>query len=216
MKKRYIFIISFLLALFVCVAFVGCDGNGGETDAVTPPEKLGELVFSKISERRTALTLNEGEEITYVITVENRNGYSVKLPVVDELPENTTFVSGDVTPSGKDISFFAELSAGETKKFSYKVKVNEDMGSERKILPATAKIYDKTAECNENYVGQTFSLLDEKYMTKGINAVEYSENVDPALVEYAQSLGKPVLAHKTGSEYADACSKFYNKLCEEQ
>ncbi|MBO7267344.1 MAG: glycogen/starch synthase [Bacteroidaceae bacterium] len=39
------------------------------------------------------------------------------------------------------------------------------------------------------------------------------ENIDPALVAYAESLGKPVLEYKEGSEYADACSNFYNQLC---
>lgn len=64
------------------------------------------------------------------------------------------------------------------------------------------------------------SPVDYKELTKLAiqwcdGVIQDSENVDPALVEYAQSLGKPVLAHKTGSEYADACSEFYNQLCEE-
>lgn len=40
------------------------------------------------------------------------------------------------------------------------------------------------------------------------------ENVDPTLLEYAQSLDKPILEYKTGAEYADACSEFYNQLHE--
>ena len=40
------------------------------------------------------------------------------------------------------------------------------------------------------------------------------ENVDPTLLEYAQSLNKPILEYKTGAEYADACSEFYNQLHE--
>ena len=43
--------------------------------------------------------------------------------------------------------------------------------------------------------------------------IQNDENVDPALIAYAQSLGKPVLEYKQGSEYADACSNFYNQLC---
>ena len=46
--------------------------------------------------------------------------------------------------------------------------------------------------------------------------IENCENADPALVEYARSLGKPVLEYKTGAEYADACSNFYNQLCEQE
>ena len=43
--------------------------------------------------------------------------------------------------------------------------------------------------------------------------IQNDENVDPALIAYAQSLGKPVLEYKQGNEYADACSNFYNQLC---
>ena len=42
--------------------------------------------------------------------------------------------------------------------------------------------------------------------------IQNYENVDPELIEYAHSLGKPVLDYKTGTEYADACSEFYNQL----
>ena len=42
--------------------------------------------------------------------------------------------------------------------------------------------------------------------------IQNSENVDPTLVDYAHSLGKPVLEYKTDTEYADACSEFYNQL----
>lgn len=41
-----------------------------------------------------------------------------------------------------------------------------------------------------------------------------SENVDQALIDYAQSLNKPVLEYKTGTEYSDSCSAFYNQLHE--
>lgn len=39
-----------------------------------------------------------------------------------------------------------------------------------------------------------------------------SENVDQSLVDYAQSLNKPMLEYKTGAEYADSCSAFYDQL----
>ena len=40
------------------------------------------------------------------------------------------------------------------------------------------------------------------------------ENPDASLVEYAQSLGKPMLEYKSGAEYAESCSAFYNQLHE--
>lgn len=43
-----------------------------------------------------------------------------------------------------------------------------------------------------------------------------SENIDATLVEYAHSLNKPVLEYKTGEEYGDACSEFYNQLSSQE
>lgn len=40
------------------------------------------------------------------------------------------------------------------------------------------------------------------------------ENVDPALVDYARSLNKPVLEYTAETEYAEKCSAFYNQLNE--
>ena len=42
-----------------------------------------------------------------------------------------------------------------------------------------------------------------------------SENADQTLVDYARSLNKPILEHKTGAEYAERCSEFYNQLHEQ-
>ena len=42
-----------------------------------------------------------------------------------------------------------------------------------------------------------------------------SENADQTLIDYARSLNKPVLEYKTGTEYAESCSAFYNQLHEE-
>ena len=41
-----------------------------------------------------------------------------------------------------------------------------------------------------------------------------SENADQTLVDYARSLGKPMLDYKTGAEYTEGCSEFYNQIYE--
>ena len=41
-----------------------------------------------------------------------------------------------------------------------------------------------------------------------------SENVDAELIEYARSLGKPVMEHKTGAEYNESCCALYDQLHE--
>lgn len=39
-----------------------------------------------------------------------------------------------------------------------------------------------------------------------------SPDVDPALIEYAESLGKPILLYPGDEDYADAYAEFYNKV----
>lgn len=50
-------------------------------------------------------------------------------------------------------------------------------------------------------------------------AIRYSDgvivngdNVSPALIEYAKSLGKPVMSKATDEEYAEACNNFYETI----
>ncbi len=50
-------------------------------------------------------------------------------------------------------------------------------------------------------------------------AVEYSDgviqqssNVDQAILDYAQSLGKPILNYQSPETFADACNSFYDKV----
>lgn len=41
-----------------------------------------------------------------------------------------------------------------------------------------------------------------------------SENINKELIEYAKSLGKPVLEHQSPEEYANACCNFYDLVME--
>ena len=58
----------------------------------------------------------------------------------------------------------------------------------------------------------TYQELSKIAIRWSDGVIQNSENTDPALIEYARSLGKPILEYKTGKEYADACSDFYNQL----
>lgn len=74
---------------------------------------------------------------------------------------------------------------------------------------------------DEAELGDITTPVDYKELTKmairwADGVIKNHENIDPAFVEYARSLGKPVLEYKTGAEYADACSQFYNQLCEQE
>lgn len=93
-------------------------------------------------------------------------------------------------------------------------------------------LYDDAFEATfpENYLKKILMKnMDEADLSEIVNPVNHhelskiairwadgviqnSENIDPALIDYARSLGKPVLEYKTGTEYADACSEFYDQF----
>jgi starch synthase len=46
--------------------------------------------------------------------------------------------------------------------------------------------------------------------------IQNSANVSEELIEYARKSGKPFLEYKEGTEYADACSEFYDQVWGDQ
>ncbi len=60
----------------------------------------------------------------------------------------------------------------------------------------------------------TYHELSKIAISWADGVVLNSATPDASLVEYAQSLGKPILEYKTGAEYAESCSAFYEQLYE--
>lgn len=69
-----------------------------------------------------------GDELTYTVTLANAGTVSGHAAVSDALPEGLEFVSGDegITADGAKLAFEADVAAGETKTFTYKVKVSDN------------------------------------------------------------------------------------------
>ena len=108
----------------------------------------------------------EGQEITYIITLDNSKGTAPDtVTVKDTVPEGTTFVEGSVKVDGSETENTAEnlangievrLDAGETKTVEFKVTVN-DINNEDSIRNIATVDDEPTEEIIHKYVESIIS-----------------------------------------------------------
>jgi len=171
-KKKIIFIalaavtLASVLAVFLLI--------GGK-------QKMNNISLEKTSSRNAAITVSPGDEITYTLILSNSGDKARKLTVKDKIPENTSFVSGEVTCNNGSLSWTAEVPAGERALCSYTVKVKNDASLlDGGIISApNAVVGKKEASCNPIYVATTLNSADRERLALGITVITYSEEVDP-------------------------------------
>ncbi|MBQ7624315.1 MAG: DUF11 domain-containing protein [Clostridia bacterium] len=102
--------------------------KGGEV-----PEKsknraknLQNVVVQKLCSKTIGQVIMPGEELTYTFDIQNLNNWKMDLEVRDVVPENTTYVSGADSVSGRNLSWDITVPKGERMTVSYTVKVNDD------------------------------------------------------------------------------------------
>ncbi len=88
-------------------------------DAKIRAGKLSGVVIEKLSSHPFGKTADKGQEITITINFTNKSAEEKTLAVLSTIPEGTTLVSGEN-------NFDYVLKPGESKSFSYTVKVNAD------------------------------------------------------------------------------------------
>ncbi|MFH1207571.1 MAG: NEW3 domain-containing protein [Patescibacteria group bacterium] len=115
--------------------------------------KVPEISISKSVDMPTA---NEGDTLTYTITVKNTGTAGMYgLLVEDTLPTNTTLVADSFNPvpdnvTGDTYQWYTSIAPGETKAFSFKVTVNAGLPFGTTTITNTAT--GKCSELKENLV----------------------------------------------------------------
>ncbi|MBQ7624314.1 MAG: DUF11 domain-containing protein [Clostridia bacterium] len=89
-------------------------------------KNLQNVVVQKLCSKTIGQVIEPGEELTYTFEIANTNNWKMELEVRDVVPENTTYVSGADSVSGKDLSWKVTVPKGERATVSYTVKVNDD------------------------------------------------------------------------------------------
>ena len=148
----------------------------GASDA---PVLVEGIEAEKVSSLRPSTTLSTGDKITYTIKITNNNSMALDIPVVDMIPANTHYVSGDATVKGYKLYWTVKVGAGETKEISYVVAVDKNSALLDKNIILTApaaNVGGNYAECgDENYIARTINAVDAFYMKAGIDAMSYSD-----------------------------------------
>ena len=109
------------IALLTVIIITGCGGNSG----------MNNIEIVKTSSCRTSRTVWLGDEIIYTVAVKNNNTKEINASIKDEIPKNTTYISGDAQVNDTELSWNIKIPAGETVELSYAVCVepnSEDGG----------------------------------------------------------------------------------------
>ncbi len=133
-------------------------------------------------------TVDLGDEIVYKIALTNVGNGNGTVTVTDEVPENTTFVSGCDNVEGNKLSWTVEVPANSTATVSYTVKVNDDAAIYDKytygraaIVADKAMVGDRAVEAHTTYVSKTWGATDISFIKTAIKSYksqEYFEGAD--------------------------------------
>ena len=156
------------------IAYVDGEPTEETTDTVNKPN----VEISKSSNPTSGETVENGEEITYSITLDNSKGTApTTVNVKDSIPTGTTFVDGSIKigndlrtdlnadnlASGIDV----DLLAGESKNLEFKVRVNELENNTQIINTATVND-EPTNETTHTYVEPIISAEKESATENGL------------------------------------------------
>ena len=163
------------------------------TNEVTEDVRKAHVRIGKTSEPASESQVVTGQEIRYVIVLENKEGTAPSTLVVkDSIPEGTSFVEGSILVNDQDLNYELEdlttngitvdIPAGETRTVEFKVKVNDlDNGyiirNKANITnPETQETKD-TNEVTHEYVEAIIDAEKEMTTERGLSYVIPGEKI---------------------------------------
>ena len=158
----------------------------GSTTPEAPEDDVTALNVTKISSHSKGRTAHPGEKITYSIIVANEGKTAKHLIVNDSVPANTTYVDGALNNEDGALSWALTVPAGESKTFTYTVKVNNDpaLCDGGYIESTTATVLDYEATTNMVYIEKTINKIDSQYIDISIDALAGSTYTDRAFASW--------------------------------
>ena len=167
------------------------------------------IVGEKLSSKNEYQTVNPGDEITYTFNVFNTNDETKTIEILDKVPANTTFVSGDLANDNGNLSYSLTLGANETKQVSYTIKVNENTPLGTKIESNEATIGGVIHPTHIVAVKNTLTDAQQTQITTSYNNNKANlKGVALANAIYKDVLGvETVLPHDTIDDILNIASK---------
>lgn len=100
--------------------------GGVPQNTVNRVKNMRGIVAEKLSSHNSGMTVNPGDEMRFTFSVYNTNDEEVSLSVMDQVPENSLYLSGAEKKEGNTLSWQIRVPAGETVTVSYTVKVEDN------------------------------------------------------------------------------------------
>ncbi|MBQ2866221.1 MAG: DUF11 domain-containing protein [Clostridia bacterium] len=160
-------------------------------------ENLKNIYVEKLSSHALGQSADLGEEITFSFCIRNDRTTDATLDITDKVPENTTYVSGGDTVTGRALKWTVTVPAGESVTVSYTVRVKDDpaLYGGGYVYGEDATVGGVAVRCRKVYIGkhltsaQSASLMAESgklssYTERGMelaNALYKNAGIDISL-----------------------------------
>ena len=167
--------------------------DGVPTNKVTEEVKKPHVRIGKTSEPASGEKVTQGDEIRYVIVLENKEGTApITLQVKDSIPEGTNFIDDSIKVNGVDLGntledlttngIEVEVPAGETSTVEFKVTVidldnGDTIRNKASIRNPETEETKETNEVTHEYVEAVIEAEKEMTTEQGLSYVIPGEEV---------------------------------------
>lgn len=189
-KKLFTSFVTIAILLWIPILLISCSGqnptssNSGETSDSQQEIETGGITVTKKSSHDSIRTVHPGESITYSYTLTNSSSKTKNVDIVETLPTNTTYTSGDAQLDGETLTMNVSVPARETMNVSYTVTVSEDESLLGKYVSDSAEVNQEILSCNDILIGYTLNETDQEKFTKAITALQRSSFKGIDLIKY--------------------------------
>lgn len=140
-------------------------------------KNLQGIVAEKLSSHNSASTVNPGDEMTFTFSIFNTNDYDVTLSVSDEVPSNTSYVSGAQKVDGKKLLWEVTVPSNETLEVSYKVRVNQTIDLDNAtVYSESGKVGGVLTNCPAVQIKKTLTAKQQEKLINTANSFVFTSN----------------------------------------
>lgn len=130
-------------------------------------EKMDGVFAEKTCSSTLGQTVNQGDELEYTFTVENRSSVEKTVTITDSVPLNTSLIEGGKITNKRELEWKITLKPDEEKKISYKVKVSKEAENGSAILCSEkSKVGGLVTKAPAVFVGKTLTADEQKKVQK--------------------------------------------------
>jgi len=130
------------------------------------------ILAEKTSSHSQTRSANRGETVTFTFYIENTNSVEKALTITDEVPANTTYLSGGQTVKDNLLTWEVTIPAKKSVTLSYSVKVNDDFKLGDYIFSNKGMVGGVSVECPKIYVARTLTDSEQESMLSNLKSLE--------------------------------------------